>query len=206
MRILTVNSVCQKSQKYWINMNKIIYKVGMASCGLAAGARPIFDKLKVVAGDDDRVMSTGCLGHCYAEPMVEVVQKNGESVVYGNLREKDIPALISGDLPDSKRILSDKGEAYANKHHHKQVRIVLRNTGIIDPDSLSDYRARDGYRALEKSLKEMSPLNVIDEIKESGLRGRGGAGFPTGIKWQLAKDVESDKKYIICNADEGDPG
>lgn len=185
---------------------KTIFKVGMASCGLAAGAGEIYDLLKKNARSDQKIVSTACLGHCYAEPMVEVIDKAGSRKVYGNLKPKDIPALLDQTLPESKVILSDSGKAYANEQHGKQVRIVLRNTGVIDPDSLEEYVQRDGYKALEKACSDLSPQDIIDEIKASGLRGRGGAGFSTGVKWQFAKDVPSSKKYVICNADEGDPG
>jgi NADH-quinone oxidoreductase subunit F len=117
-----------------------------------------------------------------------------------------VQAFVDNTPPEKKLLLSENEDAPANKKLARQVRIVTRNCGIIDPDNIDEYIARDGYQALKKVLSDMSPQDVIDEIKNSGLRGRGGAGFPTGLKWQFAKDAAGDKKYIICNADEGDPG
>ena len=181
-------------------------KVGMASCGLAAGAQAVYQAFHEALPETVELKKTACMGFCYAEPMVEVLDENGDSHVYGNLTERDIPLFVNNTPPEKKLLLDEKEEAPANKKLARQVRIVTRNCGLIDPDNIDEYIARDGYEALKKVLSGMSAQDVIDEIKNSGLRGRGGAGFPTGLKWQFAKDAKGDKKYIICNADEGDPG
>ncbi|AER66979.1 Respiratory-chain NADH dehydrogenase domain 51 kDa subunit [Thermovirga lienii DSM 17291] len=192
-------------------MTKTVIKVGMASCGIAAGARPVYEYLLDKLGDrkDVEIKQVGCIGLCFREPLVEVI-KDGTRVMYG---EVDIDSLekiiethiLNGTPVEEKIILSDSTEAPENKTIDKQVRIVLRNTGIIDPTKIDEYLERDGYKGLTKAL-QMDPEAVIDEILESGLRGRGGAGFPTGLKWRFARKAAGDEKYVVCNADEGDPG
>ena len=182
---------------------KTVIYVGMATCGVAAGAEAVFDTLKDEhqGRGDVIVVPTGCIGMCYAEPLVEI-KKPGEPSVF-----------VSGaDAKTSRKVVSEylkSGESSAvlpNKGYGKQVRIALRNCGIIDPSKIDDYIAADGYAALAKVLTEMGREGVISEMKKSGLRGRGGAGFSTGLKWEFGYKNEGAKKYIICNADEGDPG
>jgi len=180
--------------------------VGMATCGIAAGAGEVLDALKeevTKAGlKNIEVVPTGCIGMCFAEPLVEIKRPNQS------------PVYVSGIGPDeARKVITDyiaNGiEADYIKPapaETKQVRIALRNCGIIDPDKIDDYIAMGGYEPLGKVLKEMTREGVIEELKKSGLRGRGGAGFPTGLKWEFGYKNESDKKYILCNADEGDPG
>jgi len=185
----------------------------MASCGLAAGSGEVYaaleeylkkNKIKAV------LKKTACIGMCFAEPLLEVSSDEEEAITYGYVTPDKIEQIIEsfqkGQPVIENAILSKKIDASENENYQQQTRIVLRNCGMIDPESLDDYLANDGYKALEKSLKELIRENIIDEIKNSGLRGRGGAGFPTGLKWQFAHDSKSEKKYIICNADEGDPG
>ncbi|MEA2077903.1 MAG: NADH-quinone oxidoreductase subunit NuoF [Candidatus Marinimicrobia bacterium] len=181
-------------------------KVGMASCGLAAGAEAVYEAFREALPETVELKKTACLGLCYAEPMVEVVDEAGESRFYGDLTPRDVQHFVNNTPPEKKLLLSEKEEAPANKKFARQVRIASRNCGVIDPDNINEYVERDGYKALKKVCTDIDPQNVIDEVKASGLRGRGGAGFSTGIKWQFAKDAPGDKKYIICNADEGDPG
>ncbi len=177
-------------------------RVGLATCGVAAGAERVYEALQhevETAGLRLPIKRVGCLGMCYNEPLVEVVHADGRIDRYGHVKPEDAPRIVSGravkDLEvDSERFLS------------RQVRIVLENCGRIDPESIDEYRANDGYRALEKALREMTPDAVIAEITASGLRGRGGGGFPTGMKWSLAAKEKGPKKYMICNGDEGDPG
>jgi len=178
----------------------------MASCGLAAGADAIYRRLKEALPDTIEVKRTACLGLCYAEPMAEVIDEEGGSRVYGYLTAKDIPHFITDTLPLRKCVLSDIQDAPANRDLARQLRIATRNSGRIDPDRIEEYLDKEGYTALEKACTRLSPEAVIDQIKASGLRGRGGAGFPTGLKWELGRKAASDKKYFICNADEGDPG
>jgi len=181
-------------------------KVGLASCGLAAGADEIYNQLKETLPSSIQLEKTACLGLCYAEPMAEVIDERGGSRVYGYLNSKDIPHFISDTLPDRKLVLSDIREAPANRDIAGQLRIATRNSGCIDPDRIEDYLEKQGYTALQKVCTHLTPEKAIEMIKASGLRGRGGAGFPTGLKWELARKAKSDKKYFICNADEGDPG
>ncbi|MBN2780509.1 MAG: NADH-quinone oxidoreductase subunit NuoF [Candidatus Marinimicrobia bacterium] len=181
-------------------------KVGMASCGLAAGADEIYRALEKSLPDSVKLEKTACLGFCYAEPMIELVDEHNESKVYGNITLRDIPGIAEQKPPVSKLMLDANGDAPANAQLAQQVRIVTRHAGRIDPENLQDYLDDSGYEALRKACTAMNAQDVIDTIKNSGLRGRGGAGFPTGLKWQLAKNAKGDKKYIICNADEGDPG
>ncbi len=187
-------------------------KVGMASCGLAAGANDIYNAIKDYQKDSDIDISlekTGCIGMCFAEPLIEIIADD-KSATYGYLKEDKLKDIIEnfakGEPQKGNMILSNFADAEENETLASQTRIVLRNVGQINPISIDDYIERDGYKALEKAIKELSPSKVIAEIKESGLRGRGGAGFPTGLKWQFAATQFSNKKYIVCNADEGDPG
>ncbi len=187
-------------------------KVGMASCGLAAGANDIYNAIKDYQKDSDIDISlekTGCIGMCFAEPLIEIIADD-KSATYGYLKEDKLKDIIEnfakGEPQKGNMILSNFSDAEENETLASQTRIVLRNVGQINPISIDDYIERDGYKALEKAIKELSPSKVIAEIKESGLRGRGGAGFPTGLKWQFAATQFSNKKYIVCNADEGDPG
>lgn len=161
-----------------------------------------------------RINISGCLGMCRQGPVMVI---NPNYTIYGNVTEKDIPEIIEGHLVKKqplKRLAIEEDHLYNRffrifgdvNFFGKQMRIVLRNCGIIDPESIDDYLSVRGYEALAKVLTEMSPQQVIEEVKKSGLRGRGGAGFPTGIKWELTAKEQSDEKFVICNADEGDPG
>ncbi|MCD4829020.1 MAG: NADH-quinone oxidoreductase subunit NuoF [Candidatus Cloacimonetes bacterium] len=180
----------------------------MASCGVAAGAAEVYQAIQerlAAGGIEAKLEKTGCVGMCSWEPLIEITPPGAETVTYGNVDPKEVAGLLdrvaAGELPREGYTIVPRQETLAD-----QVRIVLRNTGIIDPVSIDDYIAADGYKALAKVLDDMTREAVIDEIKESGLRGRGGAGFPTGLKWQFAYNEQKPKKYVICNADEGDPG
>ncbi len=188
---------------------KTVIKVGLSTCGIAAGGYKTYEALQQELekdGLDVSLQRTGCIGMCYIEPIVEVITAEGKSFYYGGVTPEKAPRIINehiiGGVPVADMLLEDeKANVFA-----KQVRVALRNCGVIDPESLDDYRAMDGYKAIEKALKEMTPEQVIQEVLDSGLRGRGGAGFPTGLKWQFTRQYKSDQKYIVCNADEGDPG
>ncbi len=167
---------------------------------------------KAGLADDVQVVKTGCFGFCEKGPIVKVLP---EETFYVQVKPADAAEIVAEHLVKGRpvsRLLYDAAQSKAHaklediQFYQKQVRIVLRNCGVIDPDSIDEYIARDGYVALEKVLFEMSPDDVINEIKKSGIRGRGGAGFPTWRKWQFTKDIAADEKYIMCNADEGDPG
>jgi len=160
-----------------------------------------------------QVILTGCFGFCEKGPIVKVMPDN---IYYVNVKPEDAQTIVEEHIIKKKivdRLLyhdpkTDKtiGDAKHAGIFKKQIRIVLRNCGNINPEKIDDYIARDGYQALGKVLVEMSPLDVIKVIKDSGQRGRGGAGFPTGLKWEIASKNKSDEKYVVCNADEGDPG
>ena len=159
-----------------------------------------------------RVIKTGCFGLCAKGPIVII---RPEDTFYANCTPEDCEEIIQTHIIEGKvveRLLAKDIDGSKVKSldelsfYKKQMRIALKNCGIINPENIDEYIAFDGYRALERVLKEMSPEEVIDIIKKSGLRGRGGAGFPTGKKWELTKQSEGNQKYVVCNADEGDPG
>ncbi len=163
--------------------------------------------------NDVQVVQTGCFGLCAAGPVVIIYP---EGAFYSHVKIEDVTELVSEHLVKGRiveRLLhKDDNEANAVKalaetnFYKKQTRVALRNCGVINPENIDEYIAYDGYQALIKALTEMTPQGVIDEITKSGLRGRGGAGFPTGRKWQFTHDAVGDVKYVACNADEGDPG
>ena len=193
-------------------MSEIIVKVGLASCGRAAGAMEVYDKLKEYLEQNEGayiLKRTGCIGMCFEEPIVSLSGSEIGEITLGKVNAENVINLIEeyrkNIIPSSNIILSDKVEASCNDLFAYQQRIVLQNCGRIDPLSIEDYEASGGYQALRKALT-LSPQEIINEVKISGLRGRGGAGFPTGLKWSFAAAAKSDIKYIICNADEGDPG
>lgn len=184
--------------------------VGMASCGLASGAGSVYHAIESSlkeAGNGISLGKTGCVGLCQKEPLVDVVLDDGSRVTYGQMDPNKTKALVSslakGKVPEEGVLWTEISEYPFFK---KQKKIALRNCGFIDPENIDEYIAKGGYEALKKVLKEMKPEDVIREIKASGLRGRGGAGFTTGKKWEIARSQPSREKYIICNADEGDPG
>jgi len=196
-------------------MKKVI--VGMSTCGLSAGSQKTYDRLSELLAASPgafELKSAGCIGMCYREPLVEV-RDNGNRIVYGGvtteLAEKIFNEHIKGDRVLDEHValrIEPNRELGGSEapYQKNQIRIVLRNCGLIDPESLEEYEATGGYQALRKALFEMKPDEIIKEVKDSGLRGRGGAGFPTGLKWSFAASQKSDVKYVVCNADEGDPG
>jgi NADP-reducing hydrogenase subunit HndC len=161
--------------------------------------------------DKVKVLSTKYIGITGKKSIIKIMPEN---ITYTNFNEtEDIDKIIDSHFINNKVLdefiyITDNKFAKVKEKdkYYKQLRIVLRNSGYIDPENINDYLARDGYKALEKALFKMTPTDVIEEIKKSGLRGRGGAGFPTGKKWEITKNVQSDIKYVVCNADEGDPG
>ena len=194
--------------------------IGTGTCGIAAGAEDI---LKTLRKELDRkglqadIIQVGCIGLCYAEPLVEIARPGKPSVFYGNLTpglmSEIVRDYLAGDNPRPDLALGTRGEGTIDGIPRlfdlpvlkPQVRIALRNCGNIDPADINQYIASGGYDGLAEALR-MKQQQVIDEIKKSGLRGRGGAGFSTGLKWQFCHDAPGTRKYIICNADEGDPG
>ncbi len=200
--------------------------VGMGTCGLAAGAQAVHDKIKATLEElkiNAEVIPVGCVGYCQMEVIVDIKKPSYPKVSYGNVTPENVSALLKtvfvdgkfeSDLLIGKYI--DATETYIDKlpsipevselpFFKKQRRLVLKNCGHLNPLSIDEYIKAEGYEALKKVFK-MTPVEVIEEMKKSGLRGRGGGGFPTGTKWEFANKAVGEKKYMICNADEGDPG
>ena len=163
--------------------------------------------------NDVQVVETGCFGFCEKGPIVKVIPDNTfyvsvepkdakEIVAEHAVKGRQVERLLYTDPVNKEKISDSKGMGF----YKKQIRIALRNCGLIDPENIDEYLAADGYEAMGRVLTEMTPEDAIQEMIDSGLRGRGGGGFPTGIKWQIASKVEGEQKYVVCNADEGDPG
>jgi NADH:ubiquinone oxidoreductase subunit F (NADH-binding)/(2Fe-2S) ferredoxin/ferredoxin len=163
--------------------------------------------------DEVKVIVTGCFGYCEQGPIVKVVPDNTiyfkvnpddakEIIEQHVIKGHKVERLLNSDSKNHENVSDSKQDGFKKK----QIRIALRNCGFLNPENIGDSIARDAYSALGKALTEMTPQQVIDEIKKSGLRGRGGGGFPTGLKWELAAKNKADQKYVVCNADEGDPG
>ncbi|NLN87319.1 MAG: NADH-quinone oxidoreductase subunit NuoF [Syntrophomonadaceae bacterium] len=188
----------------------MIVRIGLSSCGIAAGGLLVKEALAFAFEEEGlgwELQQTGCIGMCHYEPLVDVIHQDGSINTYGNVTvdtaREIVVAEMSGAALEKYRIATDREP---NDCLAGQVRIALRNCGIIDPESIRDYTDRGGYQALQKALTRMTPQQVIEEIKISGLKGRGGAGFPTWFKWNATRQEPGDIKYLICNADEGDPG
>jgi NADH-quinone oxidoreductase subunit F len=185
--------------------------VGQGSCGIASGARKteeeLVRQLKTGGFKDVKVEKAGCVGNCYLEPVVDVYDDDRNlSARYVRVSADKVTSIVEEHVRGgniAKDILIEKQD---EEFLSKQERIVLRNAGYIDPERIDDYIAVGGYGGLGKVLSSMSPEDVIEEVKISGLRGRGGAGFPTWFKWNAARNNRGDRKYMVCNADEGDPG
>ena len=210
--------------------------VGLATCGRAAGAEEIYRRAEsetAAQGLDVFLVPVGCQGWCAREPLVEVWRPGGPRVTFGRVRPEQVPEILryaatgqlgelrplghtrsdrdltgtelweSGEVPDLPAGVPPLEEL---PFFRFQVRLVLRHCGLIDPEDIAEYVACGGYRALERVLREGRPENVIDEVERAGLRGRGGAGFPTGRKWRLVRAAAGEEKYLIVNGDEGDPG
>ena len=190
-----------------------LLRLGMGSCGIAAGARKTLSAITAAAEEKGlalEIMPTGCNGMCHEEPLLEIVQA-GNSFFYGKVTPEDAARImeehvIGGKPVSDHLIISPEKPAQQHPYYAKQQRIVLRHCGVIDPDAIEAYEAAGGYAALRKALKALKPEEVTSEISASGLRGRGGGGFPTGTKWKFASAVKDAEKYVVCNGDEGDPG
>lgn len=183
--------------------------VGQGSCGIATGARKTaeeFEKQISAKNLEIEVGTTGCVGTCYLEPIVDVYDDNGDMTRYVKVQPEIVAEIVEkhlvGGTPALEYSISNTDEQFIEK----QKRIVLRNCGLIDPENIEEYLAVGGYEGTKKVVTSMKPEEVIEEIKVAGLRGRGGAGFPTWFKWNAAKANSGNNKYIVCNADEGDPG
>ena len=182
--------------------------VGMGSCGIAAGAQKTWNVLEHCfkeQGISLSVEQVGCIGMCFNEPIVEVITDTDHfyyGKVNGEMAAKIVEKHIKGGVPVEEYLIPEEEMEFLTK----QTRVALRNCGIIDPEKIEEYIGRGGYQGLEKVLMTMTPQEVIEEIKISGLRERGGAGFPTWFKWNAAHESPGEKERVLCNADEGDPG
>ena len=163
--------------------------------------------------EEVQVIMTGCFGFCEKGPIVKILPDN---TFYTEVKPEDVPEIIAEHVVKGRKVtrllyIDPKNQEHISDSKHmgfyrKQIRIALRNCGFINPENIDEYIARDGYQAIGKVLKDYTPAQTIDIIKKSGLRGRGGGGFPTGLKWEIASKNQADQKYVVCNADEGDPG
>lgn len=226
-------SQAYSNQLYYPDTTKVI--IGMASCGIAAGGKAAFEKAiqEFPEGNGIKIAQTGCLGFCEKEPLVEIAGKGKPRVIYNNITEDRIADVVNGylenDFKKTKWILGQlrdprslletniknpldavdplEGIPFLEDipFYNTQVKVAMRNCGYIDPDCIEEYIARGGYFPFFRTLFDLQPEEIIETIKQSGLRGRGGGGFPTGIKWATCAKQKGEK-YIICNADEGDPG
>jgi NADH-quinone oxidoreductase subunit F len=198
----------------------VIY-IGMGSCGIASGAGRIWELASEIVQREKlkaRLMKVGCIGPCYLEPLVDIRKPGLPRFCFNNVDEKKLEKLIPDFLVNGGSKMKPLGHLgdpgiqvdgikpfWDQPMLGEQTRIVLRNCGIIDPENIGHYIARGGFSGLERALG-LGPEGVIAEIEKSGLRGRGGAGFPTYLKWKFCRQAKGNTKYLICNADEGDPG
>ena len=177
--------------------------VGFGSCGIAAGADDVYTQLESWAKKRNGLLyKTGCIGLCYLEPIVDVYDDEYSLRRFVNINPEDVPELMSAieNRKDFHGFGKDQAVLDGNAN------VVTQHCGVIDPECIEDYINASGYEPLKKVLTTMTPEQLIEEVQISGLRGRGGAGFPTWFKWEAARKEESDEKYVVCNADEGDPG
>ncbi|MFH0966339.1 MAG: NADH-ubiquinone oxidoreductase-F iron-sulfur binding region domain-containing protein [Methanobacteriota archaeon] len=205
--------------------------VGLSTCGIAVGGERLFNRLQeiIAQGSHDTTLTrVGCIGYCKEEPLVNITIPGKPLVLLHRATEEDadqiINTVLQGRVPEEKALCRIRswdhitgnvtyGEGFeqipeydAIPYFGRQTKVILRDAGFINPDDIDEYIAVGGYRAVFDTLTTRTPDEVIKEVKQSGLRGRGGAGFPTGLKWEITKKAKGDSKYIVCNADEGDPG
>ena len=214
-----IESARQKWEALQKNEEPIIY-VGAASCGRAAGAVQLLAQTDRWLKENElaaKVVQVGCIGPCYLEPLVDIQMPGQPRVSYNNVTPKTIPVILGSHVGESvpyskaaighfgKNSFQDIPRFFDLPMLKPQVRIVLRNCGLIDPEEIDQYLAVDGYRGFMNAL-QVSPDDVIGVVHRAGLRGRGGAGFPTFKKWTVCRNAPGTEKYLICNADEGDPG
>lgn len=182
--------------------------VGLGSCGIAAGAQKVYEEIKNqldARGANNKLEPVGCNGMCYLEPIVEFLDENGKKFTYTKVTTDEVEGILAGIL-DGQHSESNLIDSLEWDKLSKQKRIALKNCGLINPENIQEYINEEGYEAIKKCIQEMTPEEVIEELKISNIRGRGGAGFPTWFKWNAALNNKAKIKYIVCNADEGDPG
>lgn len=212
----------RKWQSLQQNQQPVIY-IGSATCGQSAGALVLVDAVKKILKEKKikaKIVEVGCVGPCYLEPLMDIAMPDEPRVSYSNvtpekaaviiesviLNHKHLPAMAVGHFGQNGHPgVEGIGKFFETPALRSQVRLVLRNCGLIDPEDIDHYLANDGYEGLRKALR-VTPETVIDIVGQAGLRGRGGAGFPTYKKWQICRKISADQKYIICNVSEGDPG
>ena len=214
-----IESAKEKWEALQKNKEPVIY-IGAASCGRAAGATQLVAQTNRWLKENDltaKVVQVGCIGPCYLEPLVDIQMPGQPRVSYNNVTSKTLPVILGShvgeSVPYDKMAIGHFGKNSFNGIPRfydlpmlkPQVRIVLRNCGLIDPEEIDHYLASDGYQGFMKALA-MTPEDVIGVVHRAGLRGRGGAGFPTFKKWTACRNAPGTQKYLICNADEGDPG
>lgn len=215
IRTKTLNEISLRKDRNYTGREKHILVCGGTGC-TSSHSKEIINKFEKLINENNldnvRVIKTGCFGLCARGPIIVV---RPEDTFYAMAHEEDVEEIVEKHLKNGEiveRLLCKDIDGNIVKSldelnfYKKQHRIVLKNCGLIDPENIDEYIAFDGYKALEKVLTKMTPDEVIKEVSDSGLRGRGGAGFPTGRKWQFAKDSQDSQKYVACNADEGDPG
>ncbi|MCL5960373.1 MAG: SLBB domain-containing protein [Chloroflexi bacterium] len=223
MKLPEFRELQRKARADWEALQKPekpVIIVGMGGCGIAKGAKKVLAAVEAELrrlGVQATVRKTGCIGIDSEEPLVDIIRPGRPRVSYRRVSPEMVPellrsCLVRGDHRPDLAMATIADEAFDGipswrdlDFFRNQQRIVLRNAGHTDPDSIEDYIARGGYQALAKALTEMAPEDVIEEMKKSGLRGRGGAGFPCGIKWESARTDRQNPKYMICNAHEGEP-
>jgi NADH:ubiquinone oxidoreductase subunit F (NADH-binding)/(2Fe-2S) ferredoxin/ferredoxin len=229
MQDLAALSLSNRGALYYPETVKV--NIGLASCGIASGAQASYEAASqgFANRDDVQISQTACLGFCEQEPLVEIRSHNKLPLVYkrlthdkvveainGYLQNNINPKWALGQIRDPRSILEEEPLPIAEPFpeipyledipfYRQQIKIALRNCGFIDPDKIEDYISRNGYKAFLRCLFDLKPKQIIETIKTSGLRGRGGGGFPTGVKWETCANHKGPR-YIICNADEGDPG
>lgn len=210
-------------KQYHHSLTKPRISVGMGTCGIAAGAEKVRQRLEGEIknrGLDIVVETTSCIGMCYREVIVEVTLPGHSGVIYGDITPDKVDRILNEHIVNGSPVvewtefqLTEETHSYYEEipniedsdYYINQIREVTDRCGRINPENIEEYLISDGYKGLENAIS-LTSQEVIDNIKKSGLRGRGGGGFPTGLKWQFTHDALGEKKYIICNADEGDPG
>ena len=203
-----------------LSSNRPAVMVGNATCGRSAGSKEVMDKVAEnlkSSGLDAELFEVGCIGVCYLEPIVAIHKPNQPVRFYGNVGLSDVEALVEGylgkDFAPHKGLIgvldlegkANEDDIFSRPVMKHQRRFILQNCGLIDPSNLHHYTNNLGYKGVEKALL-LGSEKVVEEIRLSGLRGRGGAGFPTWKKWTFCRSAEASVKYLVCNADEGDPG
>ena len=217
----TIREQAEHRTKAASSADRVRILVGLGTCGIAAGGRATLEALEDKLAQEHieaDVIQVGCIGMCFNEPLVDIVKPGCPRISYGSVTPDRIRELVDayvlGDDPRPDLAIATIDDAPYREipswntipFYKGQRRRVLQNCGFVDPEKLDDYIARSGYHALAKALAEMTPQEIIEEIKRSGLRGRGGAGFPTGLKWNFTYTAQGSPKYLVCNFDEGDPG